>query len=141
MNVNPYVFYDGDCAEAFTFYSQCLGLPVEAMMRYGDTPGGSPVEASWDDKIMHACINIGESMLMASDAPPGNYHPPQGISVALQVDSVAEAESAYTKLSAGGEIHMPLEKTFWAERFGLFTDKFGIKWMVNCDPLDQGASS
>ncbi|WP_339897252.1 VOC family protein [uncultured Gilvimarinus sp.] len=134
MNVNPYIFYNGNCAEAFTFYSECLGLPIDYMGTYKEAPGGNPVDASFDDKIMHVSLTIGGAILMGSDVPSGDYQAPQGISVALQTESASQAETMFNALSANGEIIMPLEKTFWAERFGLLRDKFGIKWMVNCDP-------
>ncbi|MBU2887539.1 VOC family protein [Gilvimarinus agarilyticus] len=131
--LNPYVFYNGDCQAAVEFYSQTLDTPIDALMRYGDAPDGSPFGDDYADKVMHASLRIGASTLMASDAPPGNYQKPQGVSICLQAESAQEAEDLYAALSAGGEIQMPLEKTFWAERFGAFTDRYGIKWMVNCD--------
>ncbi|WP_020208180.1 VOC family protein [Gilvimarinus chinensis] len=106
-------------------------------MSYGEAPGGSPVGAEYDAKIMHASMRIGATTLMASDALPDSYQKPQGVSICLQADNADEAESLYAALSVGGDIHMPLEKTFWAARFGAFTDKFGIKWMINCDPQER----
>ncbi|UTF59889.1 VOC family protein [Gilvimarinus sp. DA14] len=136
QSLTPYVFYNGDCRAAFEFYRDILQTPIDAIMTYGEAPGGSPVADDYKNKIMHASMKIGASTLMASDAPPGNYQKPQGVSICLQTDTAAEAETLYGALSAGGDIQMPIEKTFWAERFGAFTDKFGIKWMINCDPVE-----
>lgn len=145
--LTPYIFYNGDCRAAFEFYSQVLNLPIDAMMTYREAPDGPCCDpesaAEIADKIMHASMRIGVSTLMASDSIPGHYRKPQGVSISLQVESAEEAERLYAGLSAGGEIQVPLTKTFWAERFGSFTDSFGVQWMINCDltnaPLGKGA--
>ena len=82
---------------------------------------------------MHARLTVGDAVLMASDAPPEHYKAPQGFSVNLQIDPVAEAERVFNELSAGGNVTMPIQPTFWATRFAMFTDRFGIAWMINCN--------
>ncbi|HET7300834.1 MAG TPA: VOC family protein [Oleiagrimonas sp.] len=137
MNINPYLFFDGNCREAFEFYARCLGVEVKAMLSMSDGPGSEQVPADKRDLIMHACIAVGDDLLMASDwgcgmdSPP--FEAPRGFSVSLNVDSVAEAERVYTALAEGGRANMPLDKTFFAERFGMLTDRFGVPWMVNCE--------
>lgn len=146
MNINPYLFFDGNCREAFEFYSQCLGIDIKAMMSTSDMPAEAGAESpqmdcagqpATSDKIMHACLDLGGSFLMASDwMSPEPFQLPKGFSVALGVDSVAEAERVFKALSAGGEVNMPLDKTFFAAAFGMLVDKFGVPWMVNCDNAD-----
>ena len=134
MQLNPYLVFDGRCAEAFRFYEKTLGGKIEAMLTHGETPAAEHVDASWHDKIMHANLKVGDLDLMGSDAPPQYYEQPRGISVALHVADAREGERIFNALADGGTVTMPLEKTFWAERFGMVTDRFGIPWMVNCAP-------
>ncbi|MCY1530122.1 3-demethylubiquinone-9 3-methyltransferase [compost metagenome] len=134
MKINAYLIFDGQCEAAFNFYAQCLGGTLEAMMRFGETPACGDVPAEHHDKIMHACLIVGEQMLMASDCMPGQpYDGVKGCSVALNVDSVADAERIFTALAEQGKVDMPLQQTFWAARFGMLVDRFGVPWMVNCE--------
>jgi len=133
MQVNPYLFFNGNCEAAFKFYQQVLGGKIEAMITHEGTPAADHVPAEWRSKIMHARLVTDDQVLMASDAPPGHYQAPQGFSVSLNVSSAAEAERVFKALSEGGVVRMPLEKTFWAIRFGMCADRFGIPWMVNCE--------
>jgi PhnB protein len=91
------------------------------------------VPAEWRDKIMHARLIVGDKVLMGSDAPPEHYEGTKGFSVSLGVDSMAEAERMFRALAENGTVRMPLQKTFWAEGFGMLVDRFGIPWMVNCE--------
>ena len=134
MTINPYLFFSGNCEEAFKFYAGLLGGKIEAMLPHGGTPAEDHVPAEWKNKIIHAMMTIGNDVLMASDAPPGHYNKPQGFSVSLQVKSVAEAERAFNALSQGGTVNMALGKTFFSDSFGMLVDRFGIPWMVNCAP-------
>jgi PhnB protein len=134
MQLNPYLYFNGDCAVAFKVYEQLLGGKVEAMMPHAGTPAETAVPKEWGEKIIHASMTVGDFVLMASDAPPGHYHAPQGFSVSLQVQTPAEAERIFQGLAEGGKVTMPLEKTFFAARFGMLTDRFGIPWMINCAP-------
>lgn len=137
MNINPYLFFDGNCREAFEFYAKHLGAEIKAMLTTADTPMGEQVPAMQQGQIMHACIVIGDNLLMASDTNCGPnttaYEKPRSFRVSLNVDTVEEAERIYQALAEGGNTDMPIEKTFFAERFGMLTDRFGIPWMINCE--------
>ncbi|MDN5923958.1 MAG: VOC family protein [Xanthomonadales bacterium] len=137
MNITPYLFFDGNCRQAFEFYAQCFGVEVKTMISAAQTPMGDPAPVDADDKIMHACIEIGDHMLMASDwncgPNPTPYAAPRGMRVALGMTSASEAERVFHALAEGGTVDMPLDKTFFAERFGMLTDRFGTPWMINFD--------
>lgn len=133
MKALPYLGFDGQCAEAFRFYQETLGGDLE-IMTHGDSPIADEVPPGSHDRVMHACLTAGELILMGSDAPPDWHSTPQGLSVSLHLSDVDEAERIFTALADGGAVEMPLGKTFWAERFGMATDRFGIPWMVNCGP-------
>ena len=105
------------------------------MMTHESAPESMPLPPEWKKKIMHARMSIGGEVLMASDAPPGHYHQPQGFSVSLQVADVADGERKFKALAEGGTVNMPYAKTFWAKGFGMCVDQFAIPWMVNC-PLE-----
>lgn len=129
MQVSPYLNFNGDCRQAFEFYSKATGCPTLAMMSFGETPGmESP--PGWSDKILHARMMIGQTMLMGSDSPPGRQSTLGGFGVSLNVDSDADAERIFKALSEGGEVTMPMDETFFASRFGMAKDKFGVMWMV-----------
>ncbi len=136
MHTNPYLTFDGRCEEAFEHYAKALGGKIEMLMRYAGTPGEEMAPPDWRDKVMHATLTFGGNVLMGSDAPPERRQPMQGFSVSLQCDSVDEAERVWNALSEGGTVHMPLEETFWAARFGVVIDRFGTPWMVNCDKAE-----
>ena len=133
MQVNAYLLFDGRCEEAFRFYEKCLNGKIVAMLTHKGTPAEEHVPARWVDKILHARLDIGDQVLMASDAPPERYEKPAGFSVSLQVKTPAEAERLFNALAEKGQIRMPLEKTFWSPSFGMLVDRFGIPWMINCD--------
>jgi PhnB protein len=133
MQLNPYLYFDGRCEEAFKFYEKALGGIIKAVMTYEGSPSAEHVPAEWRKKIMHATIEIGGEPLMGSDPQPKYYSKPQGFSVSLSVGKVADAERVFNALAEGGKIGIPLQQTFWAARFGMVTDRFGIPWMVNCE--------
>ena len=133
MRVNPYLLFNGRCQEAFTFYAECLGGKIEAMLPHAGTPAEGHVPPEWREKIMHARLSLGEDVIMGSDAPPGHFEP-KGFSVAIQLSDPAEADRIFQRLSAGGTVTMPIQQTFWAVRFGMLVDRFGTPWMVNCQP-------
>jgi PhnB protein len=133
MTFNCYLLFDGNCEEAFDFYQKTLGGEIKTMMKHEGTPAAKGVPAEWLDKILHASLEVGGTLLMASDAPPGHFSKPQGFSVNLGVKSIGEAERIYRALAQGGAETMPIAQTFWSARFGMCTDRFGIPWMVNCD--------
>lgn len=130
--LNPYLNFPGTCAEAIKFYERLFHGKVEQLMTHGETPMKERVPAEWQDKVIHTTLKIGDSVLMASDAPPSMYKRPQGFSVSLTLP-LSEAERTFPLLAEGGEITMPLQKTFWAERFGAVTDRYGIPWMITGD--------
>jgi PhnB protein len=133
MTLNTYLVFNGQAEEAFKFYAQCLNAQILATFKHADTPAAAHVPANWQDKVMHISLKAGDSILMGSDAPPDRFKAPQGFSVSIQIDDTAEAERIFAALSEGGTIGMPIQQTFWAARFGMFVDRYGIPWMVNCE--------
>jgi len=133
MSLNPYLHFNGQCETAFKFYEKVLGGKIESMMTHGDSPMADKVSADWRNKIMHARLNVGDGVLMGSDAPPQYYKKPQGFSVSFSLKDPAKAEKIFKALSEKGAVEMPLQQTFWAKRFGMCTDQFGIAWMINCE--------
>ncbi len=133
MQLNPYLSFDGRCEEAFKFYEKALGGKIVAMMTYGETPMRDQSPAEFHGKIIHARLTIGDEVLMGGDAPPNHYQAPKGITVTLSNDDPAEAERMFRALSENGTVTMPIAETFWAQRFGMLVDQFGIPWMVNCE--------
>ena len=133
MQLNPYLTFNGKCEAAFKFYEQCLRGKIEIMMTHGDSPMAQQVPSEWRNKIIHARLTVGDNVLMGSDAPPERYEEMKGFSVSLSVDDPAEAERIFNALTANGTVRMPLQKTFWAVRFGMLVDQFGVPWMVNCE--------
>jgi len=133
MEVTTYLTFNGDCEAAFGFYQQCLDGTLGGVFRYAGTPYADQVPADWQDKVMHASLTLGHQVLMGADVAPERYEAPKGFSLSLQMSRAADAERIFDQLSAGGTIRTPLEKTFWAERFGVLVDRFGITWLINCD--------
>ncbi|WP_455204672.1 VOC family protein [Kaarinaea lacus] len=131
MQVEPYLFFEGRCEEALNFYQQALGAEVTFLMRYKDSPDPQSCSSGLEEKIMHANVRIGESSIMVSDGhceDPPNF---QGFSLSLALSDVAEAKGFFNALSDGGEVIMPLAKTFWSQSFGVVKDQFGVSWMIN----------
>ena len=108
MQLNPYLTFNGDCEQAFKFYEKVLGGKIEAMLTHEGAPESMPVPPEWKKKIMHARLSIDGEVLMASDAPPGRFNPPQGFSVSLQIEDPAEAERKFQALAEGGVVTMPI---------------------------------
>ena len=133
MQTNTYLLFNGQCEEAITLYAKALGGKIEAMLPFEGTPAAEGMPAEFRKKIIHAKLNLGESVLMASDCPQSQYEAPKGFSVNVSVKTPADAERVYGQLSAGGKVTMPLSETFWAQKFGMFVDRFGTPWMVNCE--------
>ena len=134
MQLNPYLLFNGQCEEAFKLYEKCLGGKIADMMTYEGTPMANQIPAEWRKKIIHARLVAGDKILMGSDAPPGRYQQPQGFSVTVTVNTVEEADRIFNALSENGNVTMPIQKTFWSPRFGMFADRFGIPWMIMCEP-------
>ena len=132
MQMTPYLSFKGDCEAAFKFYEESLGGQLGAIFRYGGSPLANSVPEDWADKVMHGSVTIGGQVLMGGDIAD-SYEEPKGFSLSLQIADVADAERVFRELAAGGKVVMPLEKTFWAERFGMVVDRFGIPWLINCE--------
>lgn len=130
MQINPYLHFSGTCEEAFNFYEAALGGKIASMMTYKDAPVEVPAE--WRGKIMHATLAFGDTVVMGCDSQPAHYEKPAGFAISLNMTEAAEAGEIFEKLAEGGNIRMPLQKTFWAQAFGMVTDRFGTPWMVNC---------
>lgn len=134
MKINPYLIFNGDCKAAFTFYAQSLQGQIEAMMTFGETPAGEHMPKDLHNLIIHTRLLVGDQVLMGSDTTPDRpVDDMSGCSISLNVDSIAEAERVFAALSEGGSAQMPLDATFWADRFGMLVDRFGVSWMVNCE--------
>lgn len=136
MEVNAYLNFNGQCEEAFKFYEKVLGGKVDGMMKFEGTPAAEYAPAEWKDKVLHAQMKIGNSVLMGADAPPGQYAEAKGTTIAVHPKTVEEAEKVFAALAEGGTVLMPLEKTFWADKFGMLTDRFGTPWLINCSTAD-----
>jgi PhnB protein len=139
LKLNPYLNYNGDCAGALKFYEEVLGAKKTFSMTWGEMPGAEAFPAETHNLIMHASLNIGDSVVMCADSPPGQYKRPTGMNVSIHVKDVAEGQELFNKLAEGGEVQMPFQKTFWAPGFGMCVDRFGIPWMVNCEGEGQTA--
>jgi PhnB protein len=130
MKLHTYLNYGGNCAEAFRFYEQHLGGKIVMMMTWAEMPEPKNVPPGMEKAILHARLDIGETILMGSDVPPERFQPMRSAYLSLSVDSIAEAERIYALLSDGGEIFMPMAETFFAFRFAMLRDKFGTSWMI-----------
>ena len=133
MRLNPYLSFNGNCAEALELYQHCLGAKVDRLMKWGESPMAEQIAADWRDKVIHAQLTIGNDVIMAADAPAGQYTTPGGFSVTVNVDDPAEAERIFKTLADKGSVRMELQETFFAQKFGALVDRFGIPWMVNCE--------
>ncbi len=133
MQLNPYLLFNGNCADAFKFYEKCLGGKIVMMMTHEGTPAAEQVPANWLKKIIHARMTVGDQVLMGSDAPPDRYAPMKGFTVSFTADSPADAERIFKALSEKGAVGMPMQQTFFAVRFGMVVDQFGTPWMVTCE--------
>ncbi|MGB7070456.1 MAG: VOC family protein [Pyrinomonadaceae bacterium] len=137
LGVTPYITFEGNCEDAINFYKENLNGEVLYMERYEGSPMASEGAG---DKILHCTLKIGDSHVMACDNMHGGQPAATGsnISLAIGGSDVAAAESMFNKMADGGSVTMPMQETFWAERFGMLTDKFGVNWMFNCDkPRDE----
>lgn len=133
MKTSIHLTFNGQCEAAFQFYERCLGGKIVLMLTYGDSPMAPDTPPEWHGKIVHATLVAGETSLAGSDFLPIDYEPPKGFFVLLDLDDSREAERIFHALSQNGHIRMPLQKTFWASRFGVLVDQFGIPWEINCD--------
>lgn len=133
MQVQPYLFFDGRCEEAVEFYKSKLGAKVEMLMRFKDSPEPSQpgmVPPGSDNKVMHTCFRIGDTAVMASDGNCKGKPSFQGFSLSLDATDEADAKRLFAALADGGQVQMPLAKTFFSPSFGMVADRFGVSWMV-----------
>jgi PhnB protein len=137
MQMNAYLSFSGECEAAFKFYEECLDGKIGEIFRYAGTPLAEQVPADWQNKVMHGSLAIGGHVLMGGDVAPDRYEKPKGFSLSLQMKSTTQAERIFRLLAKDGAVVMPLEKTFWAARFGMLVDRFGIPWLINCEGSDQ----
>lgn len=131
--IQPYLYFNGCCEEALAFYQKALGATVDMLLRFRESPEPPPpgmVPPGWENKVMHTTFRIGDNILMASDGccEPTRF---SGFSLSLSVADSAAAEQAFQALAEGGEVTMPLAKTFWSPCFGMVTDRFGLSWMIS----------
>ncbi len=131
--IQPYLFFNGNCEQAIEFYRKALDAEVEMMRRFKDSPEPQPpgtIPPGFENKIMHAGLRIGESIVMASDGRCEGKPSFQGFSLSLTVADEAEADRLFAALAESGEVQLPLTKTFFSPRFGMVTDRFGVGWMI-----------
>jgi PhnB protein len=132
MQVTPYLMLNGRCEEALAFYKKAAGAEVGMLMRFKDAPPGV-CTAGAENKVMHAAFKIGDTTLMASDGNSAGNPEFKGISLSMNAKDEADADRLFAALGEGGHVQMPMEKTFFAKRFGVVADKFGVSWMIIVD--------
>jgi PhnB protein len=133
MKLTPHLVFNGQCEAAFKFYEQCFDGKIVTMVTWGNSPMASQAPPGYSDKILHATLAIGDNVLAGADALPGQYEKPKGFYVVIGLDDAVDAERIFTALAENGTVQMPIQKTFWAIRFGVVTDQFGIPWEINCE--------
>ena len=137
MLVEPYLFFDGKCDEALEFYRRTIGAEVIALLRWKDSPDPQMAMPGAADKVMHARVRIGDTMVMASDGRCQGKPEFQGFALSLTAADVAEADRLFAALGDGGQVQMPLSETFFSPRFGMVADRFGVSWMVYVEDLSR----
>jgi PhnB protein len=137
MQMNAYLSFRGECEAAFTFYAECLGGKLGEIFRYAGTSLAEQVPADWQNKVMHGSLKVGDQVFMGGDVAPDRYEKPKGFSLSLHINGTTEAERIFHLLAKDGTVVMPLEKTFWAARFGMLIDRFGMPWVINGGEPDQ----
>ena len=138
--IEPYLFFNGRCEQAVEFYRKALGAEVQMMMRYKESPEPPKpgmLPPGFENKIMHASFRVGQTVVMASDGCSPEEAKFNGFSLALSVPTESEADRVFAALANGGQVRMPLAKTFWSPRFGMVADRFGVGWMISVRPADQ----
>lgn len=132
MQLCPYVTFNGQCEEAFALYEEALHGKTIFMMTYENTPTDLQVPPEWRKKVSHATFAFGEFIFYGADALPGHYHRPQGFALQFNLTDPIEAARIFNALAKNGTVQMPLQETFWALRFGVLVDQYGIPWHINC---------
>jgi PhnB protein len=137
MHLQPYLFFDGRCEEALEFYKKALGAKIETLMRFKDSPEPPQpgmVPPGSENKVMHASFRVGDTVAMASDGNCRGKPSFQGFSLSISARDEAEAKRLFAALGEGGQVQMPLAKTFFSPRFGMVADRFGVSWMIIVEP-------
>lgn len=137
MQIDPYLFFDGRCEEAVAFYRKALGAELIMLMRFKESPDPPPpgmLPPGSENKVMHASLRIGDATVMVSDGQAQGTPRFQGFSLSITVPDEARADTLFAALAEGGQVQMPLGRTFWSPRFGMLTDRFGVGWMINVKP-------
>ncbi len=133
MKASPYLYFNGNCREAFEFYANCLDAEIAGMITYGEAPPDPAFSEDWSDKVLHARLTLEGGAIMGTDAPPPDFEEPRGFSVHLSMDTAADAERVYAALAQDAVFAMPLEETFLASRFAMVKDRFGTRWEIECE--------
>ncbi len=131
MKMSVHLNFSGNCKDAFAFYQKVFKADSPFSMTYGEAPHEMPIPADWKDKVMHTAIPLGGGVLMGCDAPPDKTKALGGFQVCVEDKDQAEVKRIFEALSEGGNVTMPLSKTFWSPLFGMLTDKFGVGWMLS----------
>jgi PhnB protein len=132
MTITPLLSFRGDCREAFAVYERAFSGTIITMLTYAAARQDT-VPPDWRDKIFHATLRIGDQVLMGGDPPPEQYQPTQGVQLTIGLTDPAEADRVFEALADQGTVPMPLQETFWAARFGVVVDRFGVPWLINCE--------
>jgi PhnB protein len=130
VKLHTYLNYGGNCRQAFEFYVEHLGGRITMLTTHGEQPGADSVPPDWRDAVLHARLELGETILLGADVPPDRFQPMRSAYLALMLDSSEEAERIYALLAEGGQIFMPIAETFFARRFAMLRDRFGTSWML-----------
>ena len=133
MSLNPYLYFNGQCEEAFRFYEKRLGGKITFMMTYEGSPMAGQAPPGYAKKILHAGLTLGDGVLEGCDASPGEYKKPQSFCVMFRPKNAAEADRIFSALAEDGTVQIPIAETFWALRFGMVVDRFGMPWLINCE--------
>lgn len=132
MKASINLSFDGDCAEAIRFYERSLPGRIVFELSWGDSPLAEDAPPQWRTKICHSTLWVGDTVLHGVDVLPGTYEPPRGFSIVLGIDDPEEADRLFRVLAERGQVRLPLQSTFWAQRYGVVVDRFGITWEINC---------
>jgi PhnB protein len=130
VKLTTYLNFGGNCEEAFTFYQQHLGAKLQFLMRHSEVPGGSQAPPEWQNKVLHADLSIGGTSLLGADVSPDRFQPMRSAYMTLTFDNTPETERVYNLLAEGGDIFMPMDESFFAHRFAMLRDRFGVSWML-----------
>lgn len=136
MDIQVYLFFNGNCDEALAYYKETLGAEVEMLMRFNESPDPLPPDMlapDFADKVMHCSFRVGDTVIMASDGMCASATNFDGFCLSLNLATAADADRQFARIAADGEVTMPIDKTFWSPRFGMVKDKFGVHWMVNAE--------